>query len=165
MDNKIDGVQNRDRLDHNLEGTDHRSPMYSPRSATFKKDKPPSISGLSLDGFWTRSYSTSNGNGNGPVSGTETGGDRRGGDGSPSGLSVDNYVMSNRDSNSSQPQTGTWAETFSLFKAKFVGSSSSTSVSAAPSPLSPPVGIGEEGGELRRGSDGSIGPLIPSAEL
>ncbi|KAG0275808.1 hypothetical protein BGZ96_003614, partial [Linnemannia gamsii] len=26
MDSKIDGVQNSDRLDHNLEGTDHRSP-------------------------------------------------------------------------------------------------------------------------------------------
>ncbi|KAF9152439.1 hypothetical protein BG015_005268 [Linnemannia schmuckeri] len=41
MDNKIDGVQNSDRLDHNLEGTDHRPPMYIPRSVTFKKDKPP----------------------------------------------------------------------------------------------------------------------------
>ncbi|KAF9904320.1 hypothetical protein EC991_002826 [Linnemannia zychae] len=40
-DSRIDGVQNSDRLDHNLEGTDHRSPMFTPRSATFKKDKPP----------------------------------------------------------------------------------------------------------------------------
>jgi hypothetical protein len=94
------------------------------------------------------------------------GGDRRDGDGSPSGLSVDNYVMNSRDSNSSRPQTGTWAETFSLFKAKFVGSSSSTSVSVAPSPISPSAGgIGEEGDELRRGSNGTIGPLVPSAEL
>ncbi|KAG9067774.1 hypothetical protein KI688_011361 [Linnemannia hyalina] len=157
MDNRIDGVQNSDRLDHNLEGTDHRSPMYIPRSATFKKDKPPSISGLSLDGLWTsRSYSTTNNNG--PMSGTMTG-DRGRGGWSPSGLSVDNYVM-NGSSDSSRPQTGTWAETFSLFKAKFVGTSS---VSGVRSPISPCAG--NEGGELRRESHGSIGPLIPSAEI
>ncbi|KAG0072093.1 hypothetical protein BGZ89_008180 [Linnemannia elongata] len=161
MDNKIDGVQNSDRLDHNLEGTDHRSPMYTPRSATFKKDKPPSISGLSLDGLWTtRSYSTTNNNWPGPTTGDRgRGGGGGGGGGSPSGLSVDNYVM-NGSSNSSRPQTGTWAETFSLFKAKFVGSAS---VSVAPSPISPSGG--KEGGELRRESHGSIGPLIPSAEI
>ncbi|KAG0065108.1 hypothetical protein BGZ90_001926 [Linnemannia elongata] len=161
MDNKIDGVQNSDRLDHNLEGTDHRSPMYTPRSATFKEDKPPSISGLSLDGLWTtRSYSTTNNNWPGPTTGDRgRGGGGGGGGGSPSGLSVDNYVM-NGSSNSSRPQTGTWAETFSLFKAKFVGSAS---VSVAPSPISPSGG--NEGGELRRESHGSIGPLIPSAEI
>ncbi|KAF9121376.1 hypothetical protein BGW39_010576, partial [Mortierella sp. 14UC] len=66
MDNKIDGVQNSDRLDHNLEGTDHRSPMYTPRFATFRKDRPPSISGLSLDGLWIRNHNTHAG-GNGPA--------------------------------------------------------------------------------------------------
>ncbi|KAF8941519.1 hypothetical protein BGZ47_007356 [Haplosporangium gracile] len=163
MDNKIDGVQNSDRLDHNLEGTDHRSPMYIPRPATYKKDKPSSISGLSLDGLWTvRSYSTSN---NGPMSGMA--GDRQGsavGGGSPSGLSVDNYVINS--SNSSRPQTGTWAETFSLFKAKFVGSTS-ISVSVVPSPISPSAaGLGKDSdGEVRRESHGSIGPLIPSADI
>ncbi|KAF9137358.1 hypothetical protein BGX30_010308 [Mortierella sp. GBA39] len=156
MDNKVDGVQNSDRLDHNLEGTDHRSPMYIPRSATFK-DKPPSISGLSLDGLRTaRSYSTTNNNG--PMSGTMTD-DRGRGGWSPSGLSVDNYVM-NSSSDNSRPQTGTWAETFSLFKAKFVGSSS---VPGTRSPISPFAG--NEGSELRRESHGSIGPLIPSAEI
>ncbi|KAG0371256.1 hypothetical protein BGX24_001781, partial [Mortierella sp. AD032] len=130
----IDGVQNSDRLDHNLEGTDHRSPMYTPRSATFKKDKPPSVSGLSLDGLWTRG----GGGGNGAV-GASMAADRRGG--TPSGLSVDNY-MPNQDqdsgSNSSRPQTATWAETFSLFKAKLTGSS------AAVSPISPCMN-GQEG--------------------
>ncbi|KAG0278234.1 hypothetical protein BGZ95_004431 [Linnemannia exigua] len=154
MDNKIDGVQHSDRLDHNLEGTDHRSPMYTPRSATFKKDKPPTISGLSLDGLWPR------GGGNGTV-GASMGADRRGG--TASGLGVDNYMM-NRDrdsgSNSSRPQTATWAEAFSLFKAKLTGSS------AAVSPISPTMnGQEADGSELKQEDHVSFGTLIPAAEL
>ncbi|KAF9292561.1 hypothetical protein BGZ68_003467 [Mortierella alpina] len=34
----IDGVQNSDRLDHNLEGSYHSSPLHTPTSATFNKD-------------------------------------------------------------------------------------------------------------------------------
>ncbi|KAF9085177.1 hypothetical protein BGX29_002124 [Mortierella sp. GBA35] len=156
MDTKIDGVQSSDRLDHNLEGTDHRSPVYTPRSTTFKKDKPPSISGLSLDGLWTRNNSSSNGEG-GPVSSVN---DRRE---SPSGLSVDNYMM-NRDN--SRPQAATWAETFSLFKAKLTGSSSGSTF-VSPSTTVGHGGGGVEGGEgeLRQERSGSIGTLIPSAEL
>lgn len=101
----IDGVQNSDRLDHNLEGTDHRSPMFVPTSTRpLKKGRPSSISGLSLDGLWLR-------NNGGSRLLTDKG------QLSPSSLSVDNFAIGK----DARPQTSTWVETFSAFKAKIVG--------------------------------------------
>lgn len=115
----IDGVRNSDRLDHNLEGTDHRrSPLFTPLSTTGKKDKPASISGMSMDGIWSR------GQKGGPVSAGVAWDRRRS---SPSALSVDNYMMPGKTGRDSRPQTATWAETFSLLKARLVGSGSSLS--------------------------------------
>ncbi|KFH66539.1 hypothetical protein MVEG_07064 [Podila verticillata NRRL 6337] len=122
----IDGVQNSDRLDHNLEGIDHRSPMYTPNS-NFRDNPHPSVSrsggggggggglpSLNLEGIWSRNApgrSSSR-----PVSTRE----RK--QLSPSSLSVDNYVLTGRES---RPQTGTWAEAFNQFKARLVGAGNS----------------------------------------
>ncbi|KAG0235553.1 hypothetical protein BGX31_004213 [Mortierella sp. GBA43] len=123
----IDGVKNSDRLDHNLEGTDHRTPMFTPVSTLpLKKGRPSSISGLSLDGLWLR-----NNSGN-AFSSLLT--DKR--QLSPSSLSVDNFAIG-RDS---RPQTATWGETFSAFKAKFVGLGSSQAPTPTESDAEDPLG-------------------------
>ncbi|KAG0090337.1 hypothetical protein BGZ93_009362, partial [Podila epicladia] len=118
----IDGVQNSDRLDHNLEGIDHRSPMYTPNSNF--RDNPhqtnvsrsgSGLSGLNLEGIWSRNAAPGKSSSR-PVSTRERLHP------SPSSLSVDNYVLTGRES---RPQTGTWAEAFSQFKARLVGTGNS----------------------------------------
>ncbi|KAG0044755.1 hypothetical protein BGZ83_009969 [Gryganskiella cystojenkinii] len=145
----IDGVRNSDRLDHNIEGTDHRrSPLYIPISTTFKKNnnnKPPSISGMSMDGIWGR----------GPVSAGATAWDRRRSS-SPSALSVDNYALSSTGRDSSRPQTATWAETFSLLKARLVGSGpvvSSANSTPTAGPMLAPTTV-----TMSAGSVNAVGP-------
>ncbi|KAI1318177.1 hypothetical protein EDD11_007060 [Mortierella claussenii] len=106
----IDGIQNSDRLDYNLEGIDHRLHMYTPMPLFTDKDRAPGISGLSLEGLWLRS------NNAGPISVSSSvlsSGQRP----SPSDLSVDNFTMG-RDT---RPQTATWTEALTLFKARIVG--------------------------------------------
>ncbi|GJJ78955.1 hypothetical protein EMPS_11314 [Entomortierella parvispora] len=144
----IDGVRNSDRLDHNLEGTDHRrSPLFIPLSTTAKKDKPASISGMSMDGIWSRGQKA------GPVSAGPTWDRRRS---SPSALSVDNYMMSGRGGRDSRPQTATWAETFSLLKARLVGSGSSLSATTE-GPTANPLSSGTESGSRS-------GTILPDVE-
>ncbi|KAF9347282.1 hypothetical protein BGX34_003256 [Mortierella sp. NVP85] len=103
----IDGVKNSDRLDHNLEGTDHRSAMYSTPTRPLKKGRPSSISGLSLDGLWLRNNTNT-------FSSLLT--DKR--QLSPSSLSVDNFAIG-------KDVRPTWVDTFTAFKAKIVGLGSS----------------------------------------
>lgn len=146
----IDGVQNSDRLDHNLEGIDHRSPMYTPNSNFRDNPHPSNVSrsggggglpSLNLEGIWSRNApgrSSSR-----PVSTRE----RK--QPSPSSLSVDNYVLTGRES---RPQTGTWADAFSQFKARLVGTGNS------PDPGSVATLTTVMPGE-------SVGALSPSAEI
>ncbi|KAF9918781.1 hypothetical protein BX616_005790 [Lobosporangium transversale] len=115
----IDGIQNSDRLDHNLEGTDHRSPLYIPVSSSPKKSRPLSISALSLDGRWLRSNS---GDATSSGSGTLSADERLS---SPSSRSIDNYMMGH----GVRSQTSTWAETFTMFKARIVGLGPSLGIS------------------------------------
>lgn len=144
----IDGVQNSDRLDHNLEGIDHRSPMYTPNSNF--RDNPHQtnasrsggLPGLNLEGIWSRNAAPGRSSSR-PVSTRE----RR--QPSPSSLSVDNYVLTGRDS---RPQTGTWAEAFSQFKARLVGTGSSPDPGAVATMSTVVPGEG-------------VGALSPSAEI
>ncbi|KAF9400847.1 hypothetical protein BGX21_003368 [Mortierella sp. AD011] len=108
----IDGVQNSDRLDHNLEGTDHRSPLVIPRPTPLKKERPLSMSGLDMSEMWLNTNS-------GSSIASDMLNVRQP---SPSSLSVDNYIVEK----DSRPQTATWAETFAQFKMRFVGLGSST---------------------------------------
>ncbi|KAG0305951.1 hypothetical protein BGZ98_003246 [Dissophora globulifera] len=157
----IDGVQNSDRLDHNLEGTDHRrSPLYTPLSAPVKRDRPPSISGLSLDGHWVRGNDGNQGGGvdRGPLSSSALDGRRQS---SPSSLSVDNYAMG-RDV---RPQTATWAEAFTLFKARIVGLGSATGAGSS----SESISNCDDGGGSRKTQlavlEEAVSALSPSVEL
>ncbi|KAG0076607.1 hypothetical protein BGZ92_002325 [Podila epicladia] len=145
----IDGVQNSDRLDHNLEGIDHRSPMYTPNSNF--RDNPhqtnvsrsgSGLSGLNLEGIWSRNAAPGKSSSR-PVSTRERLHP------SPSSLSVDNYVLTGRES---RPQTGTWAEAFSQFKARLVGTGNSPDQGAV---ATLPTVVPGEG----------IGALSPSAEI
>ncbi|KAF9209890.1 hypothetical protein BGZ49_010420 [Haplosporangium sp. Z 27] len=106
----IDGVQNSDRLDYNLEGTDQRSPLYS-KSTLFKKERPLSISGLDLDEV--ASVNGSECIATGILDTIQP---------SPSSLSFNDNYTKGKDS---RPQTATWAETFAQFKMRIVGSGSS----------------------------------------
>ncbi|KAF9425060.1 hypothetical protein BGZ94_007874 [Podila epigama] len=146
----IDGVQNSDRLDHNLEGIDHRSPMYTPNSNAFR-DNPQQtnvsrsgggLPGLNLDGLWSKSAGPSRSSSR-PVSARERH------QHSPSSLSVDSYTMNAKES---RPQTGTWAEAFSQFKARLVGSGNSPDAGSVPTLSTVAPGEG-------------VGALSPSAEI
>ncbi|KAF9114441.1 hypothetical protein BGX27_010828 [Mortierella sp. AM989] len=110
MASTIDGVQNSDRLDHNLNGTDHSSPPYTTRSTTLKKDRQSNMSGLNLNGLWLNANN----------SGSSTSEMLNVKQPSSCGLSVDNCTMKN----GSRPQTATWSETFAQLKLRFVGSES-----------------------------------------
>ncbi|KAF9330288.1 hypothetical protein BG006_006745 [Podila minutissima] len=145
----IDGVQNSDRLDHNLEGIDHRSPLYTPNSNFRDNPHQTNVSrsggglpGLNLEGIWSRNAAPGRSSSR-PVSTRE----RR--HPSPSSLSVDNYVLTGRES---RPQTGTWAEAFSQFKARLVGTGNSPDQGAVAT--LPTVAPGE-----------GVGALSPSAEI
>ncbi|KAF9357810.1 hypothetical protein BGX26_003029 [Mortierella sp. AD094] len=138
----IDGVQNSDRLDHNLEGTDHRSPLFIPRPTSLKKERPSSMSGLDLNGMW---LNTNNGS-------SITSDMLNVKQPSPSSLSVDNYTVGK----DSRPQTATWAETFAQFKMRFVGSGSSTD-NKNEGAISPETQVAIPGEP--------IGALSPSVEL
>ncbi|KAF9282680.1 hypothetical protein BGZ74_002097 [Mortierella antarctica] len=145
----IDGVQNSDRLDHNLEGIDHRSPMYTPNSNFRDNPHQTNVSrsggglpGLNLEGIWSRNAAPGRSSSR-PLSTRE----RR--HPSPSSLSVDNYVLTGRES---RPQTGTWAEAFSQFKARLVGTGNSPDQGAVAT--LPTVAPGE-----------GVGALSPSAEI
>ncbi|KAG0356344.1 hypothetical protein BGZ54_000762 [Gamsiella multidivaricata] len=139
----IDGVKNSDRLDHNLEGIDHRSPLYAPLSAPITKDGPPIVLGLSMDGLMSRKY------GNGLVSSSAATDGRR-----SSSLGADNFTIDQ----GARPQTGTWAETFTLFKARFVVFGGSSS---------PPKTLEESEGRTKQVdiADESVEALPPSVEL
>ncbi|KAG0341323.1 hypothetical protein BG004_006066 [Podila humilis] len=150
----IDGVQNSDRLDHNLEGIDHRSPLYTPTSATFRDNPHQSnvsrsgggLPGLSRDGLWSKHATQQGRSSSRPVSTRERS------QPSPSSLSVDNYVLTGRES---RPQTGTWSEAFSQFKARLVGTGNS-----------PDLGLGSTGSLATVAVPGEcVGALSPSAEI
>ncbi|KAG0259597.1 hypothetical protein BG011_002529 [Mortierella polycephala] len=131
-----DGVQNRDRLDINLEGTYHGSPI----STTTTKEQSPSISGLSLDRLWSRGNSSK----------------------AESTASLNEECSSEASAQTggskidSRPQTATWSETFNYFKARFVGLGISVGdESSPPTPTcKPPVA-----------PRASIDVLSPSVEL
>ncbi|KAF9583876.1 hypothetical protein BGW38_008260 [Lunasporangiospora selenospora] len=111
----IDGIQTSDRLDHNLEGTDHhRSPLYSPMSDTgfVSSSTPRSISGLNLDGLWIGMPGANSSDHRTPV---EPVGPKRL---LPSNIGTDQLAVMN--GGELRPQTGSWAEAFSQFRAKFV---------------------------------------------
>ncbi|KAG0010541.1 hypothetical protein BGZ81_002721 [Podila clonocystis] len=145
----IDGVQNSDRLDHNLEGIDHRSPMYTPNSNFRDNPHQTNISrsggglpALSLEGIWSRNAAPGRSSSR-PVSTRERL------QHSPSSLSVDNYMLTGSES---RPQTGTWAEAFSLFKARLVGTGNSSDPGAVATLSTVAPGEG-------------VGALSPSAEI
>ncbi|KAG0029803.1 hypothetical protein BGZ82_007718 [Podila clonocystis] len=145
----IDGVQNSDRLDHNLEGIDHRSPMYTPNSNFRDNPHQTNVSrsggglpALSLEGIWSRNAAPGRSSSR-PVSTRER--LQR----SPSSLSVDNYMLTGGES---RPQTGTWAEAFSQFKARLVGTGNSSDPGAVATVSTVAPGEG-------------VGALSPSAEI
>ncbi|KAF9438625.1 hypothetical protein BGZ76_006370 [Entomortierella beljakovae] len=109
----IDGVHVSDRLDHNLEGIDQRSLSYRTKPGLSRKERPPSMSGLNIEGMWLKANDSESSNSN-FLNVKQP---------SPSSLSVDNYPIEN----GSRPQTSTWSETFAQIKLRFVGSGSSTS--------------------------------------
>ncbi|KAF9194134.1 hypothetical protein BGZ50_006613, partial [Haplosporangium sp. Z 11] len=109
----VDGVQNSDRLDINLEGTYHSLPM----STIATKEQSPSVSGLSLDRLWSRNNSSKSE--------------------STASLNEECSSEASVETGSSKVdfrrQTATWSETFSLFKARFVGSGTSVGDESSPS--------------------------------